>query len=98
MSAYIIAQIKVHDRAEYYKYETAFMDASKLFGVKVLAATNDMEILEGEWPQVRNVIMEYPSLEMAKNWYQSKQYQEIVNIRFRSATTNMILVDGLSLR
>ena len=98
MSAYIIAQVKVHNLEEYRKYQSAFMAASEPFGVRVLVATDDAEVLEGEWPHVRTVIMEYPSKDRAKEWYESEQYQEIVHHRFRAATTNMILVDGFSLR
>ena len=98
MSAYIIAQVKVHDLEEYRKYQSAFMAASEPFGVRVLVATDDAEVLEGECPQVRNVIMEYPFKDRAKEWYESEQSLDIVQIRFRAATTNMILVDGFSLR
>ena len=53
MSAYIVAQIKVHDLDEYRKYQSGFMAVSKPFGVRVLVATDD--VLEGEWPQIRTV-------------------------------------------
>lgn len=98
MSAYIIAQIKVHDLEEYKKYQSAFMKVSEPFGVRVLVATDEAEVLEGDWPQVRTVIMEYPSKDRAMKWYESEQYREIVHHRFRAAKTNMILVDGFSLR
>ena len=94
MPAYIIAQIKVHDPEEYRKYQSAFMAASKTFGVKVLVATDNAEIIEGDWPNVRTVIMEYPSIELAKAWYASKQYQEIIHWRHHSSETNMVLFDG----
>jgi uncharacterized protein (DUF1330 family) len=94
MPAYIIAQVEVSDPQEYRKYQLAFMDASRSFGCKVLAATDNVEVIEGEWPKVRTVIMEYPSLEKARKWYQSEEYQKIAQHRFRAARTNMVLVDG----
>ena len=96
MAAYIIAQIEVHDREEYKKYQVAFNKASEPYGVKVLVATDDVAILEGEWPKMRTVVMEYSSIQTAREWYKSKQYQNIIDIRHQSAKTNMILVDGFS--
>jgi uncharacterized protein (DUF1330 family) len=98
MSAYVIAQIKVHNQEEYRKYESAFIAVSEPFGVKELVATDDLEVLEGEWPRVRTIIMECSSKNRAKEWYESDQYKEIVHYRFRAAETNMILVGGFSLR
>jgi uncharacterized protein (DUF1330 family) len=94
MSCYVIAQVKVHDREEYKKYQLAFMAASKPFGVRVLVATDDVEVLEGEWPQVRTIVMEYPSMDRAREWYKSEQYQQIAHHRFQAATTDMILADA----
>ena len=94
MPAYVIAQIEVNDQQEYRKYQLAFKAASEKFGCRVLVATNYMELLEGNWPKVRNVVMEYPSMELAREWYKSKDYQNIIHHRHRSSMTNMILVDG----
>jgi len=98
MPAYIIAQIQVHDPREYRRYQLRFINTSKPFGCRVLVATDDMEVLEGEWPKVRNVILECPSIERAKEWYKSEQYQSIIQHRLQSSITNMILVDGFSER
>lgn len=94
MSAYIIANIKIHDPNEYKKYLEGFMDAFRPYDGKILVATDDLEVLEGEWPAVRTVVMEFRSIDRAKEWYQSAQYQKIAPHRFNSATTNMILAEG----
>ena len=94
MSGYMIAQVKIHDPQEYGKYKLAFMDAYELFDCRVLVATDDVEVLEGEWPKVRTVVVEFPSMDRAREFYESEQYQKISQHRFRAATTNMILADG----
>jgi len=96
MPGYIIAQVKVHDPDEYRKYQLSFKAASEPSGVKILVATDDVEVLEGEWPKVRTIVMEYPSIEQAREWYKSNRYQGIIQHRLKSAETNMILVDGFS--
>ncbi|HJX03134.1 MAG TPA: DUF1330 domain-containing protein, partial [Dehalococcoidia bacterium] len=68
MPGYVIAQVEVHDAEEYRKYLSGFMDAFRPFDGRILVATDEMEILEGEWPQARTVVMEFPSTALARQW------------------------------
>ena len=94
MPGYVIAQAKVHDAKEIKKYLSGFMKAFSPFGGRILVSTDRMEILEGSWPQVRTIVLEFPSLAVAKEWYYSRDYQALAKHRFLSAETNMILIDG----
>ena len=94
MPSYVIAHVEVHDPQEYKKYLSAFMDAFKPFDGRILVATDSVEILEGEWPKVRTVVMEFPSMKQAKGWYESTRYQRIAQHRLRAAKTNMIIAEG----
>jgi uncharacterized protein (DUF1330 family) len=96
MSGYVIAHVKVNDPLEYRNYITGFMDIIRIFDGKVIVATDEIEVLEGEWPEGRTIVMEFPSVDRAKEWYKSGQYREIARHRFRAATTNMVLVHGFS--
>jgi uncharacterized protein (DUF1330 family) len=94
--AYIIANIKLQDPQEYREYLAGFMDTFRPYDGRILVATDNLEILEGEWPAVRTVVMKFPSPGRAREWYQSEQYQKLTHHRFRAATTNMILADGFT--
>lgn len=94
MPAYLIGQVTIHDPAEYEKYLTGFMDAFAPFDGRVLVAAEDVEVLEGTWPRTRTVVLEFPSLDHAKRWYESPRYQVIAQHRFKAATSNIILADG----
>jgi len=94
MPAYLIGQVTIHDPAEYEKYLTGFMDAFAPFDGRVLVAAEDVEVLEGTWPRTRTVVLEFPSLDHAKHWYESPRYQAIAQHRFKAATSNIILADG----
>ena len=96
MPSYVIAHVKVNNAQEYKKYILGFIDAFKPFDGKVLVATDEVEVLEGEWQDGRTIVMEFPTRNQAKDWYKSEQYQKIAQYRFQSASTNMILVDGFS--
>jgi uncharacterized protein (DUF1330 family) len=92
--AYFIGQVTVHDSAEYEKYLAGFMEAFAPFEGRVLVATEDVEVLEGTWPRTRTVVLEFPSMENARNWYESLDYQAVAQHRFKAATTNLILASG----
>ncbi len=96
MPGYIITHVKINDPQEFKKYQKAFAAQLESFPGRTLAATGDVEVLEGEWPQGRTAIMEFPSKEKAREWYESEQYQEISQIRFRSSESTMILLEGLA--
>ncbi len=62
--------------------------------VKVLAAYGRQEVLEG--PETEGmVIVEFPSFEEAKAWYDSPAYREAREYRFRGADYRAVIVEGL---
>ena len=62
--------------------------------VKILAAYGRQEVLEG--PEVEGVvIVEFPTLEAAKAWYNSPAYREAREFRFRGADYRAVIVEGL---
>jgi uncharacterized protein (DUF1330 family) len=54
-----------------------------------------MEVLEGNWPQRRIVIVEFPSAEVARKWWNSSEYAAPKALRQATAHTDMILVEGI---
>ena len=53
-----------------------------------------MEIVEGNWPFTRTVLIEFPSKELARAWYESDEYQAVVGLRHGSATSNLVIASG----
>jgi len=97
MSAYIIGQVTVHDSAEFNKYLSHFMSAFTPFSGKVLVSSEQVELIEGQWPNTRTIIFEFPTMEHAKRWYESEEYQKIIQHRFKAATANIVLANGFGL-
>jgi len=95
MSCYFIANIQINDESEYKKYiENAGKVFSRYKG-KYLAVDNSPDVLEGEWKYSRVVIIEFPNKEELLKWYNSPEYQEIVQYRLNAARCDTILVNGL---
>lgn len=94
MPAYIIAQLVINDREEYNKYRSGVHDILDKYKGEIIVSNEEVEIIEGEWPYTKTIVIRFPSVEQAKRWYESPEYQKVVQHRFRGTTTNLILVDG----
>jgi uncharacterized protein (DUF1330 family) len=94
MSCYFVAQIRIYDMDEYQKYlENANAVFSKFNG-KYLAVDSDPEVLEGNWSYSRIIIIEFDNENELKRWYESPEYQSILQHRLRAAKCDTILVKG----
>ncbi len=94
MSAYIIVQIQVHDPVAYQEYIKGVPATLALYDGKFLVRGGNHETLEGDWKPERFVILEFPNVERAREWWSSPEYRAIVDIRYRNAVSQMILAQG----
>lgn len=95
MAAYAILTIAVEDADAYAAYRERSPAALERYGGRYLARGGAIEPVEGDWRPERVVILEFPSLERAHEWYDSPEYRAIREIRQRAAPTRMIFVDGV---
>lgn len=96
MPVYVIAQIEIHDRAEYDKYSAGFMPVFAQFAGELLVVSEAPAVIEGAWPYTRTVVIKFPSADEARRWYESPAYQEISRHRRAGGTTNAVVVEGLA--
>jgi uncharacterized protein (DUF1330 family) len=92
--AYAIAEINVTDPDAYKQYVNAVTPVVAHFGGKYLVRAGAVVPLEGEAPTGRFVIIEFPSLAIAKSFETSPQYQEIAPLRQRASRSRLFLVEG----
>lgn len=95
MPAYVIVDIGVTDPQIYAEYVKAAPPTIANFGGKYIVRGGKAEALEGNRSPRRVVVLEFPSYERAKAWHTSEEYAEVRKIRERSATAEMILVEGM---
>ena len=95
MPAYVIADINVHDPQKFEEYKKGSAPSSAPFGAKYLVRGGRVEGLEGDWLPGRFVVIEFPSLEQAKAWWNSQGYAGPKAIRQSCATSNFIVVEGV---
>jgi uncharacterized protein (DUF1330 family) len=95
VKAFVIVQIAITDRQGYHQYEIAgHQEIFDRFSGKLVGLDENVEIVEGSWPCTRTVVIEFPSNERARAWYESDEYQEVVGLRHGSATSNLVIVSG----
>jgi uncharacterized protein (DUF1330 family) len=66
MTAYVIAQLDVHDSEEFGKYLAGFGPVFKRHGGEVIGRSPEAEIVEGEWAFPRTIIMRFPTTDDAR--------------------------------
>jgi uncharacterized protein (DUF1330 family) len=95
MSAYVIVEIDVFDSMGFEDYKRQVVPIVEKYGGKYIVAGGTLETLEGDWHPKRIVILEFPSVDRAKEWFNCEEYREPRKIRYRTAKTKMILVEGV---
>jgi len=95
MAAYFIVDVDITDPAGFEEYRKVVPATMEKYGGKFLVRGGKFEVFEGRWSPKRLVILEFPSLDQAKRWYDSEEYRQPRALRFRTARSNMILVEGV---
>jgi uncharacterized protein (DUF1330 family) len=95
MPAYIIVQIDIKDPPRYEEYKNLVPASIAKFGGKYIVRGGKVDILEGKWKPSRLVILEFESVQRAKDWWSSEEYREAKALRHRIADAQMIVVEGL---
>lgn len=96
--AYFVAEFWLNDLEPMQTYSSQVLATLIPFNGKLIVRNNQTVPLEGE--SIANaaiVILEFPSMQHAKNWYYSKAYQKIIPLRHKAGKTNAYLVEGLTL-
>ena len=95
MPAYIVVEVEVHDMERYERYKSMVPPSLAAYGGRFLVRGGKVENLEGVWAPKRFVMVEFPSVERAKEWWNSDEYAEAKALRQATATTQMIVVAGV---
>ena len=95
MSAYVIVEIDIVDPTGYEEYKQLASATVEKYGGKYIVRGGAVETLEGDWKPKRIVVLQFGSMQRAKDWLDCEEYREPSEIRHRTAKTKMILVEGM---
>ena len=84
MSVYCVALINIRDREGFGRYQG-----------QVLAVDEAVETLEGEWPWTRTVLLRFPDRDALRAWYDSPDYQALMQHRTAASSAAIGIVTAL---
>ncbi len=95
MPAFVIVEVEVHDPVRYEAYKKMAEGSIAAYGGRYIARGGRTEVFEGDWKPKRLVVLEFESVERARQWHDSPEYAEGKALRHATATSRMVVIEGL---
>ena len=95
MPAYLVTTITVTNPERFQEYRKLAGPAVAQYGGKFLVRGGERTVLEGKFEANRLVVVEFPSSEDAKKFYNSPEYQAARQKRIGACDFNMVLAEGV---
>ena len=95
MAAYVISEVEVRDRAAMEAYRTLAAQTIAQYGGRYLARGGAAEVVEGGPPAKSVVIVEFPSMVRAREWYASAEYADALKLRQTALERRLLFVEGV---
>lgn len=96
MSAYVIAMVDVTDPVQYEEYRKLTPGVIDQFGGRFVVRGGEVVSLEGEPVTSRVVVIEFESLERAKEFHASPEYTHARSLRADASVARLFAVDGVN--
>jgi uncharacterized protein (DUF1330 family) len=95
MPGFVIGQLNaITDAAAFGAYQGAAGPTVAQYGGKLVLNSTKIENGDRGWNPAGMVVVEFESVDQAKKWYNSPEYQAVVGQRFSSADSALIIVNG----
>ena len=95
MRGYVIFEIEITNPDRYEDYKKMVPPTVEKFGGRFVARGGKIEPLEGGWSPKRLGIIEFPSVDQARAWYNSPDYAPAIKIRQEAARSKLLIVEGV---
>ena len=95
MSAYVIFDVDIWDPKRYQEFMGKAKPALEAAGGRYLARGGEHKVIEGDWQPRRLVLIEFPSVAKAEEFYHSDLYQGYKSIRDECSSGHVVVVEGI---
>jgi uncharacterized protein (DUF1330 family) len=92
MSAFVLVEVSIQDPLVYEEYKKLTPASVQAYGGKFVIRGLPAQVFEGAWNYDRLVVLEFPSKEIALEWYNSEEYQIARKIREKASSANFFIV------
>jgi uncharacterized protein (DUF1330 family) len=93
--AFVIANVTIVDPVRYEDYKRMVPATLVPFGGRFVIRGGNPEVLEGDWRPSRLVLLEFPSVERARAWWNSPEYAEARALRQATSKGTLIILEGV---
>lgn len=93
-SGFAIFNIEITNHELYKEYVNKVKPIAEKFGGEYLIRGGENKLVEGNWKYSRTVVIKFPSYKKALEWYNSKEYKPIKQIRLDNSVSNGIIIKG----
>jgi uncharacterized protein (DUF1330 family) len=95
VAAWVISEVEVLDNERAARYRELAQDSIARYGGRYVVREAMPAALEGSWPGARRlVIVEFPSLRRAREWYASPEYAMALAVRQDALARRLLLVES----
>jgi len=94
MAAYVIAEVDVQDAALFEEYRKIVPATIAKYDGKYVVRGGACDSKEGGWAPKRLVVLEFPTMKRAREWYHSTDYAPALAMRLKAAKSRMVMVEG----
>ena len=94
---YVMFTEMINDQAGYDGYVMKALPTILQRGGKAIVVHDNPEVIEGSWHGSRTVVLEFDSVDAARDWYNSSEYQAVVGERHAAAEANAAIVGGFEM-
>jgi uncharacterized protein (DUF1330 family) len=95
VAAYVVVDLEVIDAEKFERYKQLVPATIEKYGGRYMARGGQVEALEGSWTPKRFVLLEFPSVDRAKQWFESAEYAMPKALRQSCTRSRIIVVEGL---
>ena len=95
MPAYILAEIEITNPEGYKEYTKAVPATIEKYGGRFIHRGGATSVLEGEWPDRRRVLIEFPTAAAARQWWDSSEYKQPKEMRRANSRGRLLLLEGV---
>lgn len=94
MAVYLIANVTVLDAAKMEAYAAAAGPTLAAHGGEFILDGQLAATFAGNWPAPGMALVRFPSMEAARTWYNSPEYQALADLRSSAAEMDIALFEA----
>jgi uncharacterized protein (DUF1330 family) len=95
MTAYVISEVEPRDAALFARYRAMAPATIERYGGRYIVRGGEADVVEGGPPAKTLVIVAFPSMARAREWYRSPEYAACLKVRAGALERRLIFVEGV---